>query len=77
MMPAKIVGLCLPPSSPARNPRERLWQEVNAHLAWVVPPHIEKWEHRVEMSIRQSTTATLHSLTSYPYVVQAIHALCS
>jgi transposase len=77
MMPENIVCLFLPPYSPELNPIERLWQDVKAHLAWVVPPHIEELEHRVEMIIRQYAKATLQSLTSYPYVVQAINALCS
>jgi transposase len=77
MMPENIVCLFLPPYSPELNPIERLWQDVKAHLAWVVPPHIEELEHRVEMIIRQYAKATLHSLTSYPYVVHAVNALFS
>jgi transposase len=64
MMPENIVCLFLPPYSPELNPIERLWQAVKAHLAWVVPPHIEAWEHQVERIIRHYAKATLQSLTS-------------
>ena len=37
VIPDKVVCLFLPPSSPARNPIERLWPEVKDQLAWVVP----------------------------------------
>jgi transposase len=41
LMPENIVCLFLPPYSPELNPIERLWQEVKAQLAWVVPPRID------------------------------------
>jgi transposase len=71
------VCLFLPPYSPERKPIERLWQEVKAQLAWVLPPRIEALEAQVETIIRQYAKATIQSLTSYPYVVQAVNALCS
>jgi transposase len=77
VIPENMVCLFLPPSSPERNPIERLWQEVKAQLAWVLSPQIEALEDQVETLRRQYAKATIHSLTSYPSFVQAVHALCA
>lgn len=77
VVPENMVCLFLPPYSPELNPIERLWQDVKAQLAWVLPPRIEVLEDQVETIIRQYAKATMQSLTSYPYFVQAANALCS
>jgi putative transposase len=77
VIPANLVCLFLPPYSPELNPIERLWQDVKAQLAWVLPTRIEALESQVETIIRHYTTAAMQSLTSYPYFVQAVNALCS
>jgi transposase len=77
VIPENMVCLFLPPYSPELNPIERLWQDVKAQLAWVLSPQIEALEDQVETIIRQYAKATIHSLTSYPYFVQAVNALCS
>ena len=77
LMAEDSVCLLLPPYSPALTPIERLWQEVNAQLAWRVPLQIEALEYQLETILRHDTKAAMQSLTAYPYVVQAVHALCS
>ena len=77
VVPANMGCLFLPPYSPELNPIERLWQDVKAQLAWVLPPRIEALEVRVETIIRQYAPATIQALTSYPYFVQAVNALQS
>jgi hypothetical protein len=77
VMPAHVVCLFWPPSSPALHPIERLWQDVKAPLAWVVAAAREELEHRVEMIITQYAKAAIRSLTSYPYFVHAVNAICS
>ena len=77
LMPENIVCLFLPPYSPELNPIERLWQDVKAQLAWVVPSQIEALECQLETILRTYTKAAIQSLTSYPYFVQAVNALCS
>ena len=77
VMPANLGGLFLPPDSPELNPIERLGHEVKAQLAWGLPTRIEALESQVETRIRHDTKAAIQSLTSYPYVVQAVNALCS
>jgi transposase len=75
--PANIACLFLPPYSPELNPIERLWQDVKEQLAWVLPTRIEELEAQVETIIRHYAKAAIQSLTSYPYFVQAVNALCS
>jgi len=77
VIPANSVCLFLPPYSPELTPIERWWQDVKAQLAWVLAVGIEALEHRVERIIRQYSTAAIRSLTSYPYFVHAVHAVCS
>jgi transposase len=77
MIPSKVVCLFLPPYSPELNPLERLWQAMKAQLAWVLAAQIDELEHRVARIIRQYSKAALQSLTSYPYFVQAVNALCA
>ena len=77
MIPSHVVCLFLPPYSPELNPIERLWQEMKARLAWVLAAQIDELEHRVALIIRQYSKATRQSLTSYPYFVQAVNALCA
>jgi transposase len=77
VVPAHVVCLFLPPYSPELNPIERLWQAVKDRLAWGLPATIEALEHQVETIIRHFAKAAIHSLTAYPYVVQAVNALCS
>jgi transposase len=77
MIPENLVCLFLPPYSPELNPIERLWREVKEPWAWVLAATIEELEHRVEMLVTHYSHATIRSLTSYPYVVRAVNAVCS
>jgi transposase len=77
MIPANIVCVFLPPYSPELNPIERLWRDVKEQLAWVLAAAIEELEHRVARILTQYSHATIRSLTSYPYFVRAVNAVCS
>jgi transposase len=77
VIPANVVCLFLPPYSPELNPIERLWQDVKAQLAWLIATALDELEHHVAMIITQYPRATIRSLTSYPYFVQAAYAVCS
>jgi putative transposase len=77
VIPDNVVCLFLPPYSPELNPIERLWQDVKAQLAWLVAAALEELEHRVAMIITQYAKAAIRSLTSYPYFVHAVNAVCS
>jgi hypothetical protein len=45
--------------------------------AWVLAATIEELEHRVAMILTHYSHATIRSLTSYPYFVRAVNAVCS
>jgi transposase len=77
VLPEHLVCRFLPPYSPERNPIERLWQEVKQQVAWVWASAIDASEHHVDRLINHYSNAAIRSLTSYPYFVQAVHALCS
>jgi DDE superfamily endonuclease len=76
-IPHQVIWLFLPPDRPELNPIERLGQDLKAQLAWVLAPQIEKLADDVVTRIRHSSKAAIHSLTAYPSVVQAAHALSS
>ncbi len=77
VLPDNVVCLFLPPYSPELNPIERLWRDLKDHLAWVLFTPLEELEHYVETIIRQYAKAAIRSLTSYPYFVHAVNALCA
>jgi transposase len=77
VIPANVVCLFLPPYSPELNPMERLWQAMKAQLAWMIVAPIAALEHQVETLIRQYSKAAVRSLTSYPYFLRAVNAVCS
>jgi DDE superfamily endonuclease len=76
-MSENLVGLFLPPDSPELNPIERLWQDVNAQLAWVMAAALDELAHHIEHIITRYSKAAIQTLTSYPYFVQAVNALYS
>jgi hypothetical protein len=77
VIPDNVVCLFFPPYSPELNPIERLWQDGKAQLAWVGTAAIEALEPRVEIIITQYAKTAIRSLTSYPYFVHAVNAVCS
>jgi DDE superfamily endonuclease len=77
VIPEQIVCLLVPPYSPELNPIERWWQEVTAQWAWVLAAASDEVAHRVETLLTHDSTAAIRSLTSYPYVVHAVHAVLS
>jgi transposase len=76
-IPDNVVCLFLPPYRPELNPVERLWRDMKAQLAWLLATAIEELERQVETIIRHYAKAAIQSLTSSPYFVQAVNALCS
>ena len=77
VLPDNVVCLFLPPYSPELNPIERLWRDLKDRLAWVRFTPLEELERYVETIIRQDAKAAIRSLTSYPYFVHAVNALCA
>jgi transposase len=72
--PSNVVPVFLPPYSPELNPIERLWRDLKDKLADISARTIEALSDAVCSVIQNYAHATLHSLTSFPYFVQAVAA---
>jgi hypothetical protein len=74
-LPPDLVFVPLPPYSPELNPSERLWRDLKDHLAFPLCTGLPALKRRVTQLLRRYTPATLQSLTSYPYFVEAVNGL--
>ena len=70
--PSNVLPVFLPPYSPERNPIERLWRDRKDKLADVTVKTIEELSEALCAIIQNYSQATLQSLTSFPYFVQAV-----
>ncbi len=70
--PSNVVPLFLPPDSPELNPIERLWRDLKDKLSDVAITTIQELSDALCAIIQTYSQATLQSLTSFPYFVQAI-----
>jgi transposase len=75
--PANVHAVWLPPSCPELNPIERVWRDLKDALAWLQFPTLDAQQDYVGQLLRAYEASTLQSLTSYAYLVEAIHALTS
>jgi transposase len=82
-VPANVALVFQPVANPELNPAERVWQDLKAQLAWLTFPDLDALEREIMERVNGYDAATLRSLTSYPYLVQAIrliqaiHVVCS
>ena len=72
--PANVVPVFLPPYSPARNPLERLWRDLQDKLADIPVKTIAALSEAMCTIIQHYSHTTLPSLTSFAYLVQAVEA---
>jgi transposase len=70
--PSNVIPVFLPPYSPELNPIERLWRDLKDNLADVTVKTIEELSEAMCAVIQNYSQATLQSLTSFPYFVQAV-----
>jgi transposase len=77
MWPANVCAVWLPPYGPELNPIERVWRDLKDVLAWLQFPNLDAQQDYVGQLLQAYEASTLHSLTSYTYLVEAIHALTS
>ena len=70
--PSNVVPVLLPPYSPELNPMERLWRDLKDKLADVPATTMAAWSDAMCAIIQSYAPATLHSLTSFTYFVQAV-----
>ena len=73
--PSNVIPVFLPPSSPELNPIERLWRDLKDKLADVPATTIAALSDALCAIIQSYAPATLHSLTSFTYFVQAVEAV--
>jgi transposase len=76
-LPANVRLVFLPPYCPELNPIERLWRDLKDMLAWLQFPDLEGQQAYVGDLLQAYEAPTLQALTSYAYLVEAIHALCA
>jgi transposase len=76
-LPANVRLVFLPPYCPELNPIERLWRDLKDMLAWLQFPDLEGQQAYVGDLLQAYEVPTLQALTSYAYLVEAIHALCA
>jgi transposase len=74
-IPENVCLLFLPPYCPELNPIERVWRDLKDALAWLQFPTLDVQQDYVATLLRGYEAITLQALTSYPYLVAAIHAL--
>jgi transposase len=75
VVPANVVLLFQPPYAPELNPAERVWHALKDALAWQCFPDLAALHARVIEIVEDWDAAQLQSLTSYPYLLDAINAL--
>jgi putative transposase len=75
ILPANVRLVFLPPYCPERHPIERVWRDLKDALAWLHVAHLEGQQDYVAELLRTYEKATRQALTSYPSLVEAIHAL--
>jgi putative transposase len=75
-LPGNVQLLFLPPYGPEVNPLERVWRDLKADMAWQQFADLKTQQDYLGHLLHASEAATLQSLAGYPYLVEAIHALC-
>jgi hypothetical protein len=75
-LPDNVRRLFWPPDGPELNPLERVWRDLTDDVAW--QPFADLHVHQDDLDhLRQADAAApLQALVGYPYLVEAIHALC-
>jgi transposase len=75
--PENVCSVSLPPYCPELNPIERVWRDLKDELAWQQFSDLTAQLDYVGALLQAYDAPTLQSLTGYPYLVEAIHALCA
>jgi transposase len=72
-IPHNVVPVFLPPYSPELSPIERLWEDIKDEIADELYPTIQALMDKVASIIKRYTKEAIQSLTSYPYLIQAVN----
>lgn len=74
-LPPNVALVFQPAASPELNPAERVWQDLKEQLAWMTFADLDALEQELVERLNAYDADTLSRLTSYPYLVQAIHLI--
>jgi transposase len=74
-VPHNVALVFLPPYSPELNPIERLWEAIKAEMANELHTSMEALVERVASILNSYTKETIKSLTSYPYLIEAVNGI--
>jgi transposase len=75
-LPENVRLLFLPPYGPELNPIERVWRDLKDDAAWQQFADLKAQQDDLGHLLQAYEAVTLQSLAGYPYLVEAIHALC-
>jgi transposase len=75
--PEHVRCVWLPPYGPELNPIERVWRDLKDDLAWLQFMDLDVPQVYVGDRLQGYDAPALQALTGYPYLVEAINALCS
>ncbi len=75
--PENVCCVWLPPYCPELNPIERVWRDLKDDLAWLQFHDLDVQQVDVGDLLQGYDAPTLQALTGYPYLVEAINALCA
>jgi hypothetical protein len=74
--PATVRAVWLPPYGPGLNPIERVWRDRNDDVAWQLGTALAAHHEYGGGLVRAYEAPTLQALTAYPYLIEAMNALC-
>lgn len=72
-IPYNVALVFIPPYSPELNPIERLWEDIKDEIAGELYPTIQALTDRVASILNGYTKEEIQSLTSYPYLIEAVN----
>lgn len=75
-IPANVLLLFQPPYAPEVNPAERVWEYLKTDLAWQRFATLDALQDEIVRIVTDYDEPTLQSLSAYPYIVDAINAVC-
>lgn len=76
-LPTNVALIFQPPYAPEVNPCERVWLAVKDELAWRTFDDVLALQAALAAIIEALDLDALQSLTAYPYLMAAIHALAA
>ena len=76
ILPTNVRLVFLPPYCPELSPIERVWRDLKDEVAWRQFADLNAQQDYLSHLLWAYEAATLQALTGYPYLVEAIHALC-